>query len=431
MALNLRPYGINLTLEPTMSELDSHLTSGILIAKAFETIDTIKIDDVVYEKEGNSLGTGSYGKTYKCRSPDGNPVAIKAILKPLDNKDDIQGFLTEIIIQIILMETSKDQPNGPYVPKIYKIGFNKSNKKGYIVSELMYRTVNSLVGTESKESNNLIVPEMLKQVATILEFFGEKLQFNHRDFKSDNIMYIKNKEGYRFYKIIDFGYSCLKWNNLQITGIIPKFSGVCFRKGRDLTQLMYELWKYYQLSKELYAWLYSNLQVHINKDCSIVEGCKIAGLPIQSWQNTYTMLNKGYIEPIYNTHTVLERVKRLQGNKEFMKQKNNPVVVPAPAPVIVVPQNKQCPPGKIFNPKTGRCVKEDGWAGKQIKGDLAAAAKEAAAKEAAAKEAAAKLQAVPVKTCPPDKVLNPKTLRCVKADGWAGKHIKNKTRKNK
>jgi hypothetical protein len=112
-----------------------------------------------------------------------------------------------------------------------------------------------------------------------------------------------------------------------------------------------------------------------------------------------------------------------------------------------LPQDKQCPPGKVFNPKTGRCVNEDGWAGKQIVGDLAAAAakeaaakeaaakeaaaKEAAAKEAAAKEAAAKLAAVPVKTCPPDKVLNPKTLRCVKADGWAGKHIKNKTRKNK
>jgi len=37
MALNLRTYGINLTLEPTMSELDSHLTSGILIAEATET----------------------------------------------------------------------------------------------------------------------------------------------------------------------------------------------------------------------------------------------------------------------------------------------------------------------------------------------------------------------------------------------------------
>ena len=198
-------------------------------------------------------------------------------------------------------------------------------------------------------------------------------------------------------------------------------------------------------------------------------------MPIRDWQNTYTLFNTKGVEPIYNTHTVLDHVKKLQKNPMFeYKPLNAPAAAPVPpraaAPVPAaapLPPHaaKPCPPGKIFNPKTGRCVKADGLAGKlaafkeaaakkavakeaaakeaaakEVAAKEAAAkeaaakeaaAKEAAAKEAAAKEAAAKKAAAPVKACPPGKVLNPKTLRCVKADGWAGKHIKSKTRKNK
>ena len=433
MALNLRPYGINLTLYPKMSELDSHLTSDILIADASETKTSIVIDGVHYTKMGPSLGAGSYGKTYKCTDPKGQTVAIKAVHEPLKRKDDIQGFLTEIIIQIILLETSKNETNGPYVPNLYKVGFDKSTKQGYIVSELMYRTVNGLIREATKENNNIIVPEMIRQIATILDFFGDKLQFNHRDCKSDNLMYVKDKNGYRIFKLIDFGYSCLKWHNLQIRGKIAKLSGACYRKGRDLAQLMYEVWHYYQLSPELYTWLKSNLDVHINRNCSITKGCDFP-IPIRDWQNTYTLFNTKDVEPIYNTHTVLDRVKKLQKVPMFeYKLAAAPLPAPVLKPAVPHPLGKQCPPEKIFNPKTGRCVKVDGLAGKQ------AAAKEAAAKEAAAKEAAAKeaaaakaaKEAAVQKTCPPGKILNPKTLRCVKADGWAGKHIKRKTRKNR
>ena len=454
MSLNLRPYGINLTLDPKMSELDSHLTSDILIAEASETKTKIVIDGVVYTKMGPSLGAGSYGKTYKCTDPKGQVVAIKAVHAPLLRKDDIQGFLTEIIIQIILLETSKDQPNGPYVPHIYKVGFTKSTKNGYIVSELMYRTVRDLIKTESKEKNNMIVPELIRQIATILDFFGEKLEFNHRDCKSDNLMYVKDKNGNRRFKLIDFGYSCLKWNNLQIRGKIAKLSGACYRKGRDLAQLMYELWHYFQLSPELYAWLKTNLDVHINKNCSITKGCDFP-VPIHDWQNTYTLFNTKDVEPIYNTHTVLDRVKKLQKDPMF---EYKPVVAPAampakpvsPKPVVAkpaapLPPPFGCPAGKIFNPKTGRCVKEDGWAGKQAVAQAAAAkeaaakeaaakeaaAKEAAAKEAAAKEAAAQKAIVQQKACPPGKILNPKTLRCVNAKGATAKAIGKKTRKNR
>jgi len=485
-----------------MKELPLDKGTDLLIAAALETKDTITIDGVVYKIDGPSLGQGSYGKTYKCIGPDGKPVAIKAIHDPIIRTDDVHSFLTEIIIQIILMKTSEGQPGGPYVPKIFKVGFNKTNNHGYIVSELMYRTVRSLIKDETPVKNDVIIPEMVRQIGIILDFFGKTVEFNHRDCKADNLMYVKDADGKRIYKLIDFGYSCLKWNNLELRGKIAKLSGACYRKGRDLTQLLYELTLYHTISLELRDWLESNLRVHIDKVCSL-QKCDLP-VPVRDWQNTYTLFNAKDIEPVYNTPEVIKRVKLLQEKAGFktMPKKPSPkerIVVriheqktgkllvsfalkpktpfstvfdnfkkqvawakdsvlvfkyqgnlikhhdtpdyfsmtsPADitvaaydndaaakaaqaAPVaaqVIAAQLPDCPPGKVINPKTGRCVKADGAAGK-------AALRAAPVPIAAAQPAN--------KTCPPGKVLNPKTLRCVKADGWAGKHIKGKTRKNK
>jgi len=63
-----------------------------------------------------------------------------------------------------------------------------------------------------------------------------------------------------------------------------------------------------------------------------------------------------------------------------------------------------CPPGKILNPRTGKCVKIDGRIGRSILGKNYQPKKE-------------------TKDCPPGKILNPSTGRCVKKDGKIGKII--------
>lgn len=60
---------------------------------------------------------------------------------------------------------------------------------------------------------------------------------------------------------------------------------------------------------------------------------------------------------------------------------------------------KQCPPGKVLNPKTKRCVKANGAVGKKL------------------------TEESPKKTCPEDKILNPKTNRCVNKNGALGKKL--------
>ena len=108
-----------------------------------------------------------------------------------------------------------------------------------------------------------------------------------------------------------------------------------------------------------------------------------------------------------------------------------------------------CPPNKVLNPATGRCVLKTGAIGKKI---LAAQAKTSPQKQPAAKKAAPQKQpaaysslviakkaspqkpaakkAAPQKPaaqkqiiCPPDKILNPATGRCVKKTGPVGKKL--------
>ena len=55
---------------------------------------------------------------------------------------------------------------------------------------------------------------------------------------------------------------------------------------------------------------------------------------------------------------------------------------------------KECPPGKILNPKTNRCVDSKGKIGKAIVGKT---------------------------ECPEGTILNPKTGRCVNINGKIGK----------
>jgi serine/threonine protein kinase len=105
-----------------------------------------------------------------------------------------------------------------------------------------------------REKLDIIVSDMLLQVADILDFFQSKLYFNHRDLKTDNVM-ITMVGDRRIYKIIDFGMSCLMWNQLNIVTTSHRFT-TCFREGRDLAQLIYDLLAHHDyISERLKEWM--------------------------------------------------------------------------------------------------------------------------------------------------------------------------------
>lgn len=92
----------------------------------------------------------------------------------------------------------------------------------------------------------------------------------------------------------------------------------------------------------------------------------------------------------------------------------------------------ECPKDKIFNPKTGRCVKKDGAIGKKILAQLGSTPKQApkqtpkqAPKQTPkhAHKPVPKQAPVSTKKCKDDEILNSSTNRCVKRNGAVGKKI--------
>ena len=96
----------------------------------------------------------------------------------------------------------------------------------------------------------------------------------------------------------------------------------------------------------------------------------------------------------------------LKKYKKYVDDFNSPIDTPPTPPSLQVVKTQKppiiCPPGKVLNPKTNRCVKDKYL--KTIKQEI----KER--KEVLKQE----LQKI-TKECPPGKVLNPDTGRCVKA----------------
>jgi len=138
-------------------------------------------------------------------------------------------------------------------------------------------------------------------------------------------------------------------------------------------------------------------------------------------------------------------------NKATLKQKQQLKAKPKPK-TQKVKITKECPKGKILNPKSNRCIKADGKLAielglkkvkkpsKQPKNKTVKKPKLViikknkpkvkSSKERKQREQRELLKKMGVKECPKGKILNPKTRRCVKKDGKVARKedLKNKVR---
>jgi hypothetical protein len=81
-----------------------------------------------------------------------------------------------------------------------------------------------------------------------------------------------------------------------------------------------------------------------------------------------------------------------------------------------MPGKVVCPPEKIVNPKTGKCVNVDGKIGKQI-------IKQTSILIVPRAHKTPKTHKTANKPCPIDMIINPPTGKCVKIAGKIGKQI--------
>jgi ankyrin repeat protein len=241
-----------------------------------ENVSKVKSDDkkLIFTKPNGTivnivmeetLGRGSYGETrsidiYKelDKYVDKNVPKVVKIIKFSNNSPEmVYDTIQEALIQILIYETSKDYKNaeinlfGPFCPKFYLLG--REGATMFIVMERVTVNLDSILRNKEKEGTpthvswrpptSAFVRQTILQLTTILKELYVKIGYNHRDLKADNIMFnIVNGEPNL--KLIDFGFSCLKYKNLILKSIYSRapstlYLKYCDSETRDLHTFFY------------------------------------------------------------------------------------------------------------------------------------------------------------------------------------------------
>jgi serine/threonine protein kinase len=365
---------------------------------------------------GAVLGSGSFGEVYASG-------ADKIVKVMKSNSAAVeQAMLDEIAIQ-----TKLNEKEPGVCPRLYAFGKIASTGHYVIVMEKCEGTARDLFKSNPDPEIRL---DYYEQVAKILQRL-EPYKFNHRDLKSDNIMYKTDPTtGKRTFLLIDFGFSCLTVDGKTYAGTsyFPPTS-LCFRRSRDLAQLVFESLYYTTgdvrtLAQLLLVFTYKG------RTCDMSKGC----LPDFSakWAETYEFLNRSGVEnPNTTPEGLLKAVETYRaeglekckaglvvhpvanqcvpvppapapGALQVAKSPVAHVVNPAPGPATVAKTRRKkaaaCPPGKVRNAATRRCVKKPAKAAPCPQGKVKNPATGRCMK----------------KPCAPGQVRNPETGRCKK-----------------
>jgi len=284
MKFDFTPFGYAWALPSKSMVTDLHTLATIVESDTTHLVT--KKGTYTYKQ---LLGKGSYGTTYRAVH-NGKDIAIKQ-LRPR-NSEELWDAIKETILQILLYHETKKQKDGPYVPEIYEIAYDPKEKQLFMIQEMMDGTFESLIKSRTKLENETHLPQEFQTIASQLEWLGQHLQFNHRDFKSDNIMYKQHGSTYEL-RLIDFGQSCMTWHGhvLSAASYIFPTTRKCYRKSRDLTALFFEIAVYEgsYISKKTRELLHTMTTFYVH-------GKKIDMIKNMNWNNTYNFLNGKNVE---------------------------------------------------------------------------------------------------------------------------------------
>jgi Protein kinase domain len=439
--LDLRPYGMDWSVSsngtPVPMDFQRKIATMRMIVGTTENPDPIyKSSSGTEYKLGVLLGGGTYGKVYEAtRVSDGKAMVMKIV-----SGSNTYQVVKESIIQIMIVELTKDLRHdnidltGPYAPVLYEFAHNFDKNESYIFSEKMRATTHAVIKSRQgfpDDMRTLVITLML-QISTILKDLWRICKFNHRDFKTDNCMYFRDSNNKIQTRLIDFGFSCIRYGDIDLNGGGYQFKH-CSLPARDMTQYLYEIYKYHQpLPPDLKDVIEKLLTFPLGKkECLMYQKC--AG--IKEWKDSYSFMNNpkhtnpnGVAEVVFNVFKafamkqdvtpalayvkgtmVVERAKTKKATPRPAPAVAAPAVaapaVAAPAPVLGPKYG--CPAARPnYNPESRRCLKacrpgykrNHAFVCKRI--PVAKAAKKVAAKKA----------------CPPAQPnYNPKTRRCSKA----------------
>jgi serine/threonine protein kinase len=361
---DLSPYGINLTLKKGMKVEDEIYPSRISKGYFSRSQKRFDLPSGSYSL-GTVLGSGGYGESFQATHTQTNTVSVIKVIRLRETRieSDFINTIKECIINIMLEKESAEKVDGPFVPKFYEVCFDNLRLLMLVRMERLQGTMANIYKSSTPQQNDIIVPETVGDLAYILDFFYDRFKFNHRDLKSDNVMYSMAASGKLIVKLIDFGFSCITWNGLQISGAhyFP-LKSVCYIPSRDLTQYIYDLLHTYnrRLSPRLSEVLQSIVNFSVGEKQYIFY-TKESG-PRISWDDVYDVLNN---EKVLNPKGVPKEVyKRIF---EFMgKAVPKRITSVPPMDRTGVPATPKCLPEQILNPKNHRCVERSSRLGMRL-----------------------------------------------------------------
>ena len=429
--LPLESHGIYMTLRPGM-DFEKELQGVKIKYGSFSRSQgRFELPSGVYTV-GPLLGAGSFGETLQATHSTQNTVCAIKVLEMSKTRDQhsfIVNTIKESIINIIMEKVSENEPNGPYVPRLYELAIDPQRNLLLIRQERLHGTLANMYDGSTKEQNDYNVPETLGDLAYVLHFFYKKLEFNHRDLKSDNVMYSLSKNKAHI-KLIDFGFSCLTWNGIQIAGthFFP-IETQCYVPSRDLTQFVYEVWysfrirfsdKIQDLLKELLTFPTGS------RMCKLFKGCSFRGVDAYGWGGElYTFLN---LPDVKNPKAVPSAMYRRMS--QYMGRGSPKKLTPLP-PIrrTETGKLKACLPEQILNPKTRRCVKRSGAIGRKLMLESEMRSPSPGTYMTLRKPKCPSGKALNPKTkrcryrCPSSQIRDPKTQRCVSRFGPVGRKV--------
>ena len=164
--------------------------------------------ELLYEDE--------YGnKTYRCVAPDGSEYAVKSCR--VSGQADLLWFLKECLLQILVVEVSKFQHNGPFAPALYEIAFDQEKSELLIRFEKMRNSLDNLLEVMTADEETDIIALATQQLDTAKEFLFTALQFAIHEPHS-HIMYICSQDDERLWRFTDFSKSIVNFHGLSIQG---------------------------------------------------------------------------------------------------------------------------------------------------------------------------------------------------------------------
>jgi len=144
-----------------------------------------------------------------------------------------------------------------------------------------------------------------------------------------------------------------------------------------------------------------------------------------------------YLDKKNELHNIFKETKTLDSLYEYLKYKNTDyknipdiytyeyinlnervVIPPISSPISSNVNTNVCPPGKILNPKTKKCVKDPA---NKVKVDKVKVDKVKVDKVKVDKKKVVVKDDAKEKECPEGKILNPKTNRCIKDINYKAK----------